>query len=198
LARKVKDKRELKDFLDVIVREVDRLDRTVAQLLDFARPAKADVAPTDIGEIIERALDLLKSDIKKSGVKVRKKLEAGLRPISGDAAQLTQVFLNLFLNAVQAMPEGGALKINARENAGFGRGQVPAVVVEINDTGCGMSQQTLEHLFMPFFTTRETGTGLGLAISHRIVEEHGGAIDVVSEEGKGSTFIVSFPVGEKA
>ncbi|GAB4343746.1 MAG: hypothetical protein Kow0099_22530 [Candidatus Abyssubacteria bacterium] len=197
LARKVKDNKELKEFLDVIVREVDRLDRTVAQLLDFARPTKADVAPTDIGEVIGRALELLKSDIKKGGVKVRKKVGAGLRAVNGDAAQLTQVFLNLFLNAVQAMPDGGALTITVREDGGFQRGQTPSVVVEVNDTGCGMSALTLEHLFMPFFTTRETGTGLGLAISHRIVEEHGGAIDVVSEEGKGSTFIVSLPVGEK-
>jgi signal transduction histidine kinase len=109
-----------------------------------------------------------------------------------DAAHLTQVFLNLFLNALQAMPDGGILRITAREDAGFNDSAPASVIVEVNDTGCGMSPQTLEQLFMPFFTTRENGTGLGLAISHRIVEEHGGAIDVVSEEGQGTTFIVSF------
>ena len=93
--------------------------------------------------------------------------------------------MNLFLNALQAMPDGGVLAITAREEADLAGAKAPLVVVEINDTGHGMPQQVLEHLFMPFYTTRENGTGLGLAISHRIVEEHGGAIDVVSEQGKG-------------
>jgi two-component system nitrogen regulation sensor histidine kinase GlnL len=193
LARNMNKDEGLKDFLNIIVREVDRLDRTVEQLLDFARPAKADMAPTSVGEPVERALALLKPEIEKSGVRVAKKVLSETRKINADAAQLTQLFLNLFLNSLQAMPDGGALTVTIREEASFIDADASFVVVEINDTGCGMPPQVVEQMFTPFFTTRESGTGLGLAISHRIVEEHEGAIDVVSEEGKGTTFIVSFP-----
>ncbi|UCD57390.1 MAG: GAF domain-containing protein [Candidatus Hydrogenedentota bacterium] len=192
LAREMKENEMLHGFLDVIVREVDRLDRTVEQLLDLARPKKIDMAPTNVEEVIDRALALLESEIEKSGVSVIKIVPPEPRPIDADAAQLSQVFLNLFLNAVQAMSRGGRLTITVREDYGFVDAETPFVVVEVNDTGCGMPPHVLEHLFMPFFTTRENGTGLGLAIAHRIVEEHGGAIDVISDEGKGTTFIVSF------
>ncbi|RJP67042.1 MAG: GAF domain-containing protein [Candidatus Abyssobacteria bacterium SURF_17] len=193
LARETSRNRKLADFLSVIVREVDRLDRTVEQLLDLARPVKADMAPTSVTDVVKRALTLLKPEVDRSRVRVVKKMPAETRQIMADAAQLTQVFLNLFLNALQAMSDGGMLRVTVREDAGFNNSGPAFVIVEVNDTGCGMSPQVLEQLFMPFFTTRENGTGLGLAISHRIVEEHGGAIDVVSEEGTGTTFIVSFP-----
>ena len=107
-----------------------------------------------------------------------------------DASQLTQVFLNLFLNALQAMPEGGTLSVTIAEKTAGGS---TSVDIEVADTGQGMSPQTLEYLFTPFFTNKEKGSGLGLSISHKIIEEHGGTIDVKSEEGKGSTFVVSLP-----
>jgi two-component system sensor histidine kinase HydH len=180
------------------MREVDRLDHTVEQLLGFARPTKAGMTPTGVEDIIERALAVLKPEIEKNGIRVVKNVPSEVRRIHADASQLTQVFLNLFLNALQAMPDGGVLTISVREDTGFVQTDSPFVVVEINDTGHGMSSRVLEHLFMPFFTTRESGTGLGLAISHRIVEEHGGSIDVVSEEGKGTTCIVSFNAAARA
>ena len=193
LAREMGKNKKVKDFLDVILREVDRLDGTVEQLLGFARPTRAGMAPTSVEEIVDRALAILKPEIEKNRTRVLKNVPLEVSRINADASQLTQVFLNLFLNALQAMPDGGVLAIAVREDAGFVRTDSPFVVVEINDTGHGMSPRVLEHLFMPFFTTRESGTGLGLAISHRIVEEHEGSIDVVSEEGKGTTCVVSFP-----
>jgi signal transduction histidine kinase len=192
LAREMNKEKRLKDFLDVIVREVDRLDRTVEQLLDFARPMKADTAQISIEEVIDRALTLSKTEIEKHGVRVVKKFPAHKKLIDADASQLTQVFLNLFLNATQAMKHGGTLAVSIREDAGLADEKEPSLSVEIKDTGCGMPPNVLDHLFMPFFTTRENGTGLGLAVSHRIIEEHGGSIDVASEEGKGTTFVVSF------
>jgi PAS domain S-box-containing protein len=189
LAREMDDDR--KDFLDVIIREVDRLDHTVEQLLDLGRPTKAEMAPVAIDTIIERALALVAPHSQKGVVDLVKDIPADLRHTFADAAQLTQVFLNLFLNALQAMPDGGTLTISARNGVDSAGKKTPLVVVDVKDTGHGMSRQVLEHLFMPFFSTRENGTGLGLAISHRIVEEHGGAIDVISEEGKGTTFVVS-------
>lgn len=189
LARESDEK--TKEFLDVIVREVDRLDHTVEQLLDLARPTEAETAPTAIGDIVERALTVLKPQLAEGGIRVKKKTPSVPGPVNADAGQLTQVFLNLFLNAIQAMPEGGTLTVTIRENRA---GDSTAAVVSVSDTGHGMSQQTLEHIFMPFYTDREKGTGLGLAISHKIIEEHNGTIDVKSEKGKGSSFIVSLPV----
>ena len=190
LAREMKDNERLKDFPDVIVREVDRLDQTVEQLLDLARPVTVALAPTSIGEVVERALALVELEAEKNAVSLVKKVSPQLKPIDADAGQLTQVFLNLFINALQAMPNGGTLTVEAREETG--PAGASSTVVEVNDSGCGMKHHVLEHLFMPFFTTRESGTGLGLAVSHKIVEEHGGTIDVVSEEGTGSSFVVSF------
>jgi PAS domain S-box-containing protein len=189
LARESDD--ETKEFLDVIIREVDRLDHTVEQLLDLARPMEAEMSSTPIEEIVDRALSVLKSQLDDASIRVKKKTPSIPGPVNADAGQLTQVFLNLFLNAIQAMPEGGTLTVTIQENK---TGGSAAAAVAVDDTGHGMSQQTLEHIFMPFYTDREKGTGLGLAISHKIVEEHGGTIDVKSEEGKGSTFIVSLPV----
>ena len=192
LAREMNENEKLKDFLDVIVREVDRLDQTVEQLLDLARPMKADTTPIKAEEIIDRSLAVLKAEIDTREICIRKSIPSQLRQIQADEDQLTQVFLNLFLNALQAMSKGGTLEIAAREDTGSAGTGTPSVVIEISDTGHGMSRQTLEHLFMPFYTDRENGTGLGLAITHKIVEEHGGTIDVVSEEGKGTTFTLSF------
>ncbi|MBI4831751.1 MAG: hypothetical protein HY801_09405 [Candidatus Lindowbacteria bacterium] len=153
---------------------------------------KADTAPTSLEEVIDRALTLLKTEIDQSAVRVVRKFPLRKRLIDADASQLTQVFLNLFLNAMQAMPNGGTLTIKIREDVGLTDGKGPSLSVEVKDTGHGMPASVVDHLFMPFFTTRENGTGLGLAVSHRIIEEHGGSIDVVSEEGKGTTFVVSF------
>ena len=181
---------ETKEFLDVIVREVDRLDHTVEQLLDLARPMEAEMSATDIEEVVDRAWTVLKPQLDEAGVRFEKEAPSKPGPVNADASQLTQVFLNLFLNAIQAMPDGGTLAVTIRADKAEGS---PAAVVMVSDTGHGMTQQTLEHLFMPFYTNRERGTGLGLAISHKILEEHSGTIDVKSEEGKGSTFVISLP-----
>ncbi len=191
LAREAGKDDKLKGFLDVIVREVDRLDKTVEQLLDLARPAKIEKTATDVAEVVDRALAVLEPQLDEAGVRVKKIIPTRPENISADAAQLTQMFLNLFLNALQAMPDGGTLTVGIKQE--FGGVDAPAVVVEVKDTGHGMSLQTMERMFMPFYTSREKGSGLGLAISHKIVEEHGGSIDVSSEVGKGSTFVVSLP-----
>jgi PAS domain S-box-containing protein len=192
LAREIPGEKRLKDYLDVIVKEVDRLDRTVKQLLDFARPSKTEMVKTDIVSVIEEALRLLSANPMKANYNVIKKLPPSILNIKADGAHLTQVFLNLFLNALEAMPDGGTLTVTVREERVFPEAATRGVTVEISDTGCGMSPQVLEQLFTPFFTTREEGTGLGLALSHRIIQEHGGTIDVTSQEGRGTTFVLSF------
>jgi signal transduction histidine kinase len=179
-----------REFLDVIVREVDRLDHTVEQLLDLARPMNTERAATDVEEVVDRALAVVNPQLEEAGVSIEKKTPSQPVQALADASQLTQVFLNLFLNALQAMPGGGTLSVTIGQQTTAGS---RATVVEVTDTGQGMSQQTLEYLFMPFYTNKEKGSGLGLSISHKIIEEHGGMIDVKSEEGKGSTFVVSLP-----
>jgi PAS domain S-box-containing protein len=193
LAREMKDNPRLHEFTEVIVQEVDRLDRTVEQLLGFARPTKSDMAPIHIEDVIERALVMVKPEIEKKRIHVEKDFPQGLRRIRASQSQMTQLFLNLFLNALQAMPEAGTLSITIREESHAGGAEKTALIVTVTDTGHGMSRQTLEHLFMPFYTNRDSGTGLGLAIAHKIIEEHGGTIDAASKEGKGTTFTMSFP-----
>ena len=192
LAREMDNNPKLQEFTEVIVQEVDRLDRTVEQLLGFARPTKSDMVPFNIEEAIERALIMLKPEIEKKKIDVQKNCPPRLRKIKADRSQMTQLFLNMFLNALQAMPEQGTLSIALSEKSHPGADKT-ALVVKVTDTGHGMSRQALEHLFMPFYTNREDGTGLGLAIAHKIIEEHGGTIDVASEEEKGTTFTMSFP-----
>ncbi|RJP17084.1 MAG: GAF domain-containing protein [Candidatus Abyssobacteria bacterium SURF_5] len=192
LLREIQDDRRVRDFLDVIIKEVDRLDRTVKQLLDFARPSKTEMVPTNIIPVMERALELVKPDIERGGFQIIKKFPPSVPLIRADGGQLTQVFLNLFLNALQAMPGGGTLSITVTVDAQSPGSNRNVVVVDISDTGCGMSAAALEQLFTPFFTTREEGTGLGLALSHRIIEEHRATIDVMSREGIGTTFSISF------
>lgn len=188
LARESDEK--TREFLDVIIREVDRLDHTVEQLLDLARPTKPELAPVDVAEVIDRALVVAKPQLDEAGIRVENEASPEVGRVNADAGQLEQVFLNFVLNALQAMPGGGTLAISLeREKAG----DSASIAARFGDTGIGMSRQTLEHIFMPFYTNKEKGSGLGLAISHKIVEEHGGSIDVTSEEGRGSTFVVSMP-----
>jgi two-component system sensor histidine kinase HydH len=151
------------------------------------------MGPTDVGQAIERALTVLKPEIEKTTVRITRKIPPDLRKIKADTSQMTQLFLNLFLNALQAMPEGGRLEITVYEKSRRGGKRVPSLLIEIRDTGHGIAPDTLEHLFMPFYTNREEGTGLGLAIAHKIVEDHDGTIDVRSTEGKGTTFTLTFP-----
>jgi PAS domain S-box-containing protein len=192
LAREITGEKRLKDYLEVIVKEVDRLDRTVKQLLDFARPSKTEMVKTDIVAVIEEALRLLSANPVKTNYDIIKKLPPSALNIKADPSHLTQVFMNLLLNAIEAMPDGGTLTIAVRDEATLPEAVAQEVTIEITDTGCGMSPQVLEQLFTPFFTTREEGTGLGLALSHRIIQEHGGTIDVNSQEGQGTTFVLSF------
>ncbi len=192
LKREMKEEKRVDDFLNIIIKEVDRLDRTVRQLLDFARPSKGEMTPTNAVSVIEGALELLRPEIEKGDVRIVKHLAQPVRMIKADSAQLTQVFLNLCLNALHAMSGKGTLTVTVREEELPSGPEERAIIIEVNDTGCGMSPLVLEQLFTPFFTTREEGTGLGLALSHRIIEEHNGTIDVVSREGQGTTFIVSF------
>jgi len=180
------DKRH--EFAGILIKEVDRLNRVVRDFLDFARPAPVERGRVDLNEALREILALIGPQALNGGVRVE--LTAGeLPPVPGDREQLKQAFLNLVLNALQAMPAGGTLAVSTAPVEG-------RVEVRFTDTGQGIPPEKLEKIFNPFFTTRQEGTGLGLAITHRIVQGHGGRIEVTSRIGEGTTFTVIIPLGE--
>ena len=195
---------ESREFLGIIVEEANRLNRVVSQFLDYARPFRGELAPLDLNEVVRKTAQLVTPPPLpgKPGeeapppppVEVVLALGDDLPRVRGDAEQLRQVFLNLAINAVQAMAEGGKLTISTGVRKAGRRG-APAQLLEVRfrDTGPGIPQAVLKNLFIPFYTTKEKGTGLGLPISQRIIENHGGTIEVRSRIGVGSTFTVVLP-----
>jgi len=175
----------------MLIREVDRLNRVVSGLLEFARPDAIRLAPTALPSVVEHALSLCASDVAGKEIAVRFTPAPDLPLITADADKLAQVLLNLFLNAVQAMDKGGALDISSCRDQAGGK-----VLLRIADTGKGIAPELLPTIFDPYVTDRASGTGLGLAIVHRIVEQHNGEIHVESEPGKGSVFFLHLPAAE--
>jgi two-component system sensor histidine kinase HydH len=203
---------ESREFLSIIVEEANRLNRVVSQFLDYARPLRGEPAPFDLNEVVRKTAQLLSQsppanfpngEGDQAGENAAPPVEIGLSLTDdlprghGDAEQLRQVFLNLALNGMQAMPYGGKLTISTGLRKGA-RGSASTQLLEIRfrDSGHGIAPADLKSLFIPFFTTKEKGTGLGLPISQRIIENHGGTIEVRSRVGSGSTFTVVLPVHE--
>ena len=191
----------MREYTDIMIREVDRVDQLIEQLLDLSRPAQLTLAPVNIHEILEDVLLLEGQTVGDRDIQIRKRFDPSLPPIRGDRAQLTQVFLNLVKNAFQAMERGGTLTITTRVETDYHiRGQDTGpnrfIWVDLADEGGGIREEDLAHIFSPFFTTKINGTGLGLATCYRIIKEHGGTIRVESTEGKGSTFKVSLVVAD--
>jgi two-component system nitrogen regulation sensor histidine kinase GlnL len=189
------------EFTDIMIREVDRVNQLIEQLLDLSRPADLDLAPVNIHEILDSVLLLEGQTVAAKEIQLRKRFDPSLPAVRADRAQLTQVFLNLVKNAFQAMGQSGALTVTTRLETDFRvRDQNQAsnrfIWVEIADQGAGIRDEDLPQIFSPFFTTKTGGTGLGLAICYRIINEHGGTIRVESAEGKGSTFKVSLMVAD--
>lgn len=176
------------EFLDIIVEEVDRLNRVVGSFLDYARPSKGNPSPTDVNGAVERTLLLLQSEA--ASVEVTVQLDPELPPVRIDVEQLRQVLINLVQNALQAMEGEGELHISTGRGVEAG---VELVEVRVRDTGPGITDAVLANLFVPFVTTKQRGTGLGLAISQRIVAAAGGRIVVRTKRGEGTTFIVRLP-----
>lgn len=197
--KKLEDKETLKKNLDIIARQTERITKIIQQLLEFVRKKPPEKLSLDIHSVLEGTLDFLGQKIEKQRVRIEKNFMAHPPAVQGDPDQLQQVFLNLTLNALQAMPEGGTLRIStlsrwvARESPESPKR--PYFEVGVEDTGCGMDKEVRENIFSPFYTTKiqERGTGLGLTITQGIVREHEGWIEVESEIGKGSLFKVYLP-----
>ncbi len=186
----------LREFTGIIIREVDRLNRLVDGLLAFAGRRPLRLLPCNVNQIVEEALRLESAGLQGGGVGVLRKYDPEVPPVAGDPDRLLQVFLNLIRNGTEAMAGGGGeLAVRTRyERLAPQCGGRAAAVVEIADRGPGIPPELQGKLFNPFFTTKHRGTGLGLPISQRIVEEHGGAIEVQSQMGQGTVFRVLLPI----
>jgi two-component system sensor histidine kinase HydH len=189
---------EDREFLEIVIEEVNRLNGVVTQFLDYSRPLKPALAPTDVNDVLERTFRLLQAEVPPA-IGVELALAEWLPRVNADAEQLKQVFLNLALNAFQAMPGGGRLVVStrlARDELAFWReGSRKADVVEVRfrDSGPGIAADARDRIFVPFYTTKEKGTGLGLAICQRLVKAHQGTIQVRSAPGEGAEFLVALP-----
>jgi signal transduction histidine kinase len=168
-----------------IHRQITRLNRTLHDLLEFARLRDPEIAPCDVHGFIRPMLALVRPDAQKFHVKIEEHFAADLPNICADTGQMQQALLNILLNGVQAMPSGGTLTVSTESARRDGGGMVR---IKIQDTGVGISRQHLAKIFSPFFTTKHRGTGLGLSITRTIIEKHHGTIAVASEPGKGTTF----------
>jgi signal transduction histidine kinase len=185
-----------REFLDIIIEEVNRLNKIVSQFLDYARPYRGEQRQLDVADVLKKTMALFAKEAEDQGkVEIVTDFADRMPPVRADAEQLLQVFLNLSLNALQAMPSGGKLLVSTALRRSTRRGAVAAFMeVRFRDTGVGIPAGDLKNLFIPFFTTKEKGTGLGLPISQRIIENHGGTIEVRSQPGEGATFTVLLPI----
>ncbi len=176
----------IKGYFDILRSEMDRIHRIVENFLRFSRPSIPQVKPLNLHALLESVLSLTAFEAADHGVTIETQFDTELDSLSGDDGQLSQVFLNLVINALQAMPSGGTLMLRTRRRDGWAE-------IAVRDSGEGIEWEILPHVFDPYFTTRSRGVGLGLAIAHRIIEGHLGTIDVESEAGKGTTIIVRLP-----
>jgi hypothetical protein len=176
-----------REYLNIILDEVTRLERIVTKVLDSARPAPTVAQPVQINLIVEEAVKLLEGELAKANVKVVMRLDSGLPAIPADSDRILQMVLNLMRNAVQAMPVSGTLSILT----------LPAgvwVEMRFTDSGHGIAPEIRDRIFSPFFTTKSAGSGLGLTIVNQVDREHGGVLDLQSTVGAGSTFTVKLPL----
>lgn len=186
-----------KEFISIILEEVDRLDRVVGSVLNYARPARASISPVDVGKVVVRTAKILEAE--SPGCALITRVSHDLPRVRVDAEQLRQVLINLIRNAVQAMSGQGEVIIGAQVSAAGrqdrGASHAPEwVTITVSDRGPGISPEVRQNLFIPFVSTKERGSGLGLAISQRIVEEMSGRIEVDSRSDKGTTFSVYLPI----
>ncbi|MBI2502840.1 MAG: PAS domain-containing protein [Candidatus Latescibacteria bacterium] len=185
--RKYRGSTEDGEYAELLVREVDRLNRVITDLLSFAQPALPQRAPVDLAEVVEHALLLCQPEIQEKAIALHRDLEAGLPRVPVDRDMLVQVLVNLIRNGVEAMDKGGELALGMRRIG-------EQVELSVADTGSGIGDQDRMRVFDPFFTTKQGGTGLGLAIVHSIVQGHRGQIRLESRPGAGTTFRVELPL----
>jgi len=199
LAKQVAGDDQKSRILEKIARQTFRASEIVNSLLNFSRTSTSELTEVQLNKVIQETLSLLEHQLKKAGIEVRTTLDSHLDPVKGNPGKLQQVFLNLFLNARDAMEPRGVLEIITRAAERGTKGD-NGVVVEVIDTGHGIAPEHLSRIYDPFFTTKSAkkGTGLGLSVTYGIIQEHGGAIEAISRPGEGTCFHLEFPAIGKA
>lgn len=187
--QRLKGQEKEQEYAAIMVQEVDRLNRVITELLDFARPKEPHRENHRLEELWEHSLQLLGPELAKRNVEVEKDFDPKLPSAFVDRDQLSQAFLNLLLNSLESMEAGGKIRISMKKAPS-------ALKISIMDTGRGIPPEDLGKVFEPFFSTKRRGTGLGLSIVHQIIESHGGDIQVQSREGMGTTFGITLPANE--
>jgi two-component system NtrC family sensor kinase len=184
------DQEEAMGFIQDILVQAERASDIVKGLLDFSRSERPEFEPLAISRVIDETLKLVRNQVMLSGIQVDRKIPPELPLISGDRKSLQQVFLNLFINAIQAMPDGGDLHIGVQAEDG------QWLKIDVGDTGLGIESEHLPRIFDPFYTTKEVGrgTGLGLSVTYGIIEKHGGHIEAHSQKGQGTIFTITLPI----
>jgi signal transduction histidine kinase len=183
------DEEFMNDFRSVVPKEIERLNNLADNLTKLGKSTDLKFQPVKVNDVIEKALKLFGKQCQNQGIRVVSEL-APASEITGDPEQLAQVFINLILNALQAMPNGGTLEIKSQKSKVKNN---ESIIIEITDTGHGIPQSDLKNIFEPFFSTKKEGSGLGLAVIYKIIKDHGGEIEVESEVNKGTRFRVALP-----
>jgi two-component system nitrogen regulation sensor histidine kinase GlnL len=201
LKRELGDEARWREYTDVLLKEVDRVNRIIEMLLDLGRPVALRPVPLNIHQLLERVALMSEELAAERGVVIVRRYDPSLPPILADEDRILQVFHNLVRNAIEAMPRGGRLTLITRlsmnplfAKVDLGQGPRSMAEVQVVDEGAGIPEATLNRLFTPFFTTKDTGLGLGLALCHRVVEEHKGAIQIASQPGKGTAVSCFLPI----
>jgi signal transduction histidine kinase len=181
----------IKRGLQTIITQVERITRVMNQLLSFARRKAPQRVPLDLRNVIEDGMEMFQERLARNQIRVEMEMADPCLMVLADADQMSQVLINLIVNALHAMPEGGTLRVGLEADQ-------PMVKLTVSDTGHGIPREVIEKVFDPFFTTKEfgQGTGLGLTVVKGIIEEHQGSIAAESEEGKGTTFTIRLPKSE--
>jgi len=184
-----------REYLQRITKEIDRLNELLKTFFSFAKPQKLNLTPCHVRDIINEIIPFLIKEIADKGIRFEEKYDPYLPRVKADKTQMHQVFLNLFLNAIQAMPEGGELKIGVSSfvSAGGDGPRQNFIKAIVSDTGKGIPPHMIDRIFDPFFTTKPKGIGLGLSIAYQIINKHGGTIKVESQWEKGTSFVITLP-----
>jgi signal transduction histidine kinase len=194
----LKEGRAHADLLDLADQELRRADALVGQMLRLGSLEKSVFGPVRVNDLVQHAVRLITHRAQRSGVRIELECSPAVGTVEGNAHQLEQVLLNLCFNALDAMRDGGELRLRTELVPTADDPTVLKVQITVQDTGVGIPPAIQQRIFEPFFTTKEHGTGLGLAVSHRILQEHGAAIEVGSREGKGTTFFIRFDPARRA
>ena len=181
---------QIQAYVDVVNEEVERLNRIVVDFLFAVRPMDTNLEDRELNPIVHDLLEFVRFELEEAGITIVEELADDLPMLEIDEKYLKQALLNIVKNAISAMPEGGTLTVSTQQKG-------DEVLLKIEDTGVGMSEEVLNKIFEPYFTTKDFGSGIGLTLVYKVVKEHMGDISVVSHEGKGSSFTITFPVPQR-